>query len=47
MIDKRQTTRRVRGSSTKSGALPLPEVVGPLYEEINKLYGTDHKPAFK
>jgi ribonuclease Z len=32
---------------TKSGALALPEVVGPIYEEINKLYGTDYKPAFK
>ena len=32
---------------TKSGAMPLPEVVGPLYEEINKLYGTDFKPGFK
>jgi ribonuclease Z len=32
---------------TKSGALPLPEVVGPIYEEINKIYGTDYKPGFK
>jgi ribonuclease Z len=32
---------------TKSGAIPLPEIVGPIYEEINKIYGTDHKPAFK
>jgi ribonuclease Z len=31
----------------KSGALPLPEVVDPLYEEINELYGTDYKPFFK
>ena len=32
---------------TKSGAMPLPEIVGPLYEEINKIYGTDYKPGFK
>ncbi len=30
---------------TLSGVLALPEVVGPLYEEINKLYGTDFKPG--
>ncbi|MHC4959454.1 MAG: guanitoxin biosynthesis MBL fold metallo-hydrolase GntH [Planctomycetota bacterium] len=32
---------------TKSGALGFPEIVGPIYDEVNKLYGTDHKPAFK
>ena len=32
---------------TKSGALPMPDVVGPLYEEINKLYGTNYEPGFK
>jgi hypothetical protein len=32
---------------TKSGALGLPEVVGPIYEEINKIHGTDYKPGFK
>ncbi len=32
---------------TRSGALPMPDVVGPLYAEINKLYGTDYKPGFK
>ncbi|MHC4712870.1 MAG: guanitoxin biosynthesis MBL fold metallo-hydrolase GntH [Planctomycetota bacterium] len=32
---------------TMSGAVPLPEVVGPIYDEINELYGTDHKPFFK
>ncbi len=32
---------------TKSGALPFPEVVGPIYDEINKIYGTNHKPLFK
>ena len=32
---------------TKSGALPLPEVVGPIYEEVNKIYGTKFKPGFK
>jgi len=25
----------------------LPEVVGPIYDEINKKYGTDYKPGFK
>ena len=30
---------------TLSGVLALPEVVGPIYEEINQLYGTDYKPG--
>ena len=25
----------------RSGEQPMPEVVGPIYAEINKLYGTD------
>jgi len=32
---------------TRSGAMGLPEVVGPIYDEINKLYGTNFKPIFK
>ena len=32
---------------TKSGVLPLPEVVQPIYDEINELYGTDYEPMFK
>ena len=32
---------------TRSGAVPLPEIVGPIYDEINEIYGTDHKPGFK
>ena len=32
---------------TKSGADPMPAVVGPIYEEINKIYGTNYEPAFK
>ena len=31
----------------KSGALTMPEVVGPIYAEINKIYGTDYKPGIK
>ncbi len=31
----------------KSGARGSPEVVGPIYSVINKIYGTDHKPAVK
>jgi len=31
----------------KSGGLPFPEVVNPIYEEVNKLYGTDYKPGVK
>ena len=31
---------------TKSGAETFPEVVGPIGDEINKMYGTDHKPDF-
>ena len=32
---------------TKSGVVPLPEVVQPIYDEVNKEYGTDAKPVFK
>jgi ribonuclease Z len=32
---------------TKSGAVGLPEIVGPIYDEINKIYGTNYEPAFK
>ena len=28
----------------ESGKLPFPEVVEPIYDEINELYGTDLKP---
>ena len=29
---------------TLSGVVAFPEVVGPLYEEINEIYGTDYEP---
>ena len=32
---------------TKSGALAFPEIVQPIYDEINQIYGTDFEPAFK
>ncbi len=32
---------------TLSGVVPFPEVVGPLYEEINELYGTDFAPGLR
>jgi ribonuclease Z len=32
---------------TISGALGFPEVVGPIYDEVNELYGTDYEPVFK
>jgi ribonuclease Z len=32
---------------TKSGALGFPEIVGPIYDEINEKYGTDYEPLFK
>jgi ribonuclease Z len=32
---------------TISGALGFPEVVGPIYDEVNELYGTDYEPLFK
>ena len=32
---------------TKSGAMGLPKVVGPIYDEINKMYGTNYEPIFK
>ncbi len=31
----------------KSGALGFPEVVGPIYSEINEIYGTDYEPVVK
>jgi ribonuclease Z len=32
---------------TLSGALTFPEIVVPLYEEINEIYGTELKPGLK
>jgi ribonuclease Z len=32
---------------TRSGALGLPEVVGPIFDEINEKYGADAEPLFK
>ncbi len=32
---------------TVSGVLAFPEIVGPIYDEINGIYGTDHEPLFK
>jgi ribonuclease Z len=32
---------------TKSGALAFPEIVQPIYDEVNGIYGTDHEPVFK
>ena len=32
---------------TLSGVLAFPEIVLPLYEEINEIYGTDFEPGFK
>ncbi|MBW2230494.1 MAG: MBL fold metallo-hydrolase [Deltaproteobacteria bacterium] len=32
---------------TISGVMALPEVVGPIYDEINEKYGTDFEPLFK
>ena len=29
----------------KGGAIAMPEVVQPLYDEINEMYGTDYKPG--
>jgi ribonuclease Z len=31
---------------TKSGVMAFPEVVQPLFDEINEMYGTDIKPVF-
>jgi len=31
---------------TMSGALGFPEVVNPIFDEINEMYGTDIKPIF-
>ncbi len=32
---------------TRSGALGLPEIVGPIFDEINEKYGTHVEPLFK
>ena len=32
---------------TKSGALPLLEVVGPIFDEVNEKYGTKVEPIWK
>jgi ribonuclease Z len=32
---------------TISGALGFPEVVGPIYDDVNELYGTDYELLFK
>jgi hypothetical protein len=32
---------------TKSGALPLLEVVGPIFDEVNEKYGTKIEPIWK
>jgi ribonuclease Z len=32
---------------TRSGMLTFPEIVGPIYDDVNKKYGTDYKPALK
>ena len=30
-----------------SGAEPFPEIVKPIWDEINEIYGTDYEPTFK
>ena len=47
---KKKITPDVRGSIpfskfTLSGREPFPEVVKPIYDEINEIYGTDFKPG--
>jgi hypothetical protein len=32
---------------TRSGALGLPDVVGPIFDEINEKYGINAEPLFK
>ena len=32
---------------SKSGVLPFPEVVQPIFDEVNEIYGTDIEPIFK
>lgn len=32
---------------TLSGALAFPEIVQPIYEEVNEIYGTDYEPGIK
>jgi ribonuclease Z len=32
---------------TRSGAMGLPEIVGPIFDEINEKYGTNVEPVFK
>ena len=32
---------------SKSGVLPFPEVVQPIFDEVNEIYGTEIEPIFK
>ena len=32
---------------TRSGALPMSEVVGPIYDEVNEKYGTEVEPVWR
>ena len=32
---------------TTSGALPMPEIVGPIFDEVNEKYGTSVEPTWK
>jgi ribonuclease Z len=32
---------------TRSGVIAYPEVVQPIYDEINEIYDTDYEPLFK
>ena len=32
---------------TKSGALPMTEIVGPIFDEVNEKYGTKVEPTWK
>jgi ribonuclease Z len=31
----------------RSGAMGMPEVVGPIFDEINEMYGIEAEPVFK
>lgn len=42
------TTKMIPFSAfTESGALPMPEVVRPIFDEVNEKYGTEVEPTWK
>ncbi len=46
--DPPDTTKLIPFSDfIRSGVLPMTEIVGPIFDEINEKYGTNVKPIFE